>query len=163
MPINYNNLYLTYQPKLKTLISKQIKDQDYVEDLVQEVLLKVYRKLDTYNDKYSPSTWIYTIAFNTIKNYYKSLKDNITYAAEVYDNEHTELLADPESIMIAAETEDKYKLSLSQLDKIYLDTYIMREVDGMSIKDISSQLDVAEGTVKSRLNRAREYIKKNII
>lgn len=163
MTIDYNNIYNTYHPKLKTLVSKKIKDQGYVEDLVQEILLKVHRKLDTYDPKYSLSTWIYSIAFNTIKNYYKALKDNISYSAEVYDNDHTELLDDPESVMIAAEIEGKYLKSLSQLDDKFLDVYIMKEVDSMSDKDISTQLDVPLGTVKSRLNRAREYIKKEVL
>lgn len=163
MTIDYTNLYNTYQPKLKVLVNKQINDKDYVEDLVQEILLKVYSKLGTYDPKHKISTWIYTIAFNTIKDYYKSLKDTVSYSAELYDNEYTESLDNPESIILAAETEDKFNKSVSSLSKVYLDTYVMKEVDGMSIKDISSQLDIPEGTVKSRLKTARDYIKKEIL
>ena len=163
MTIDYNKIYKDFQPKLKTLVARQIKDKDYVEDLVQEVLLKVHRKLDTYDSQYSLSTWIYTIAFNTIKNYYKSLKDNISYSAEIYDNDHTELLIDPADVLIAAETSDKINTSLSKMGDTFIDTYVMKEVDGMSVKDISTQLNIPEGTVKSRLKRARDYIKKEIL
>lgn len=163
MSIDYNNLYITYQPKLKTRISNQIKDKDFVDDLVQEVLLKAHRKLDTYDSKYAISTWLYTISDNTVKNYYKSLKDNVSYSAEIYDNEHTELLDDPESMMIAAEKEDKYFKSLSALGDIYLEAYTMREVEGMSMDAIATKLGIPENTVKSRLKRARDYIKKEVL
>lgn len=163
MTLNYQDIYKEYQPKLRTLVSKKIKDKDYTDDLVQEILLKVYKNLDSYNPQYQLSTWIYTIAFNTLKNYYKSLRDNLTYAAEIYDNEHTELLDNPEGIMIAAETEAKFIKSLTALGENFVQMYMLKEVEGLSVKEIAAKHSIPEGTVKSRLKRARDYIKKEIL
>lgn len=161
--LDYNDIYKTYHPKLKVLFNKQVNDKDYIDDLIQETLIKVWKNLDSYNDKYSLSTWIYTIAFNTLKNYFKALKDHVSYSAEVYDNEYTVDLDDPQDILIAEEKEKQYLATLDQLDNNFLDVYIMKEVDQLSYKDISTQLGIPEGTVKSRLNRARDYIKKEMI
>jgi len=163
MSLYYEQIYKTYQPKLKTLFNKQLLDKDQTEDLVQETLLKVWNKLDTYNDKYSMSTWIYTIAFNTLKNYYSSIRTHVTYSAEIRDNDHTLSYDSPENILIAAEKEQDYINSVESLDDNFLQVYILKEVEGLSYKDISSQLNIPEGTVKSRLKRSRDYIKKEVL
>lgn len=159
---NFDDIYNTYQPKLIVLFNKQVRDKDYVEDLVQETLLKVWNKLDSFDDKYSMSTWVYTIAFNTLKNYYKSLKDNVSYSAEIYDNEHTIDPSDPADILSAEQQADVFKQAVGKLETNFLSVYTMREVDGMTYKGISEQLGIPEGTVKSRVKRARDYIKSEL-
>lgn len=160
---NYDEIYNKYYDKLIVLFNKQVKDKDYVEDLVQETLLKVWNNLDSYDSKYSMSTWVYTIGFNTLKNYFKSKsKESVSYCAEIFDNESTEDLNNPESIMIAAEQEDKYHDTLQSLEKNFLDVYVMKEIDNLSYKDISDQLGIPEGTAKSRLKRARDHIKQEL-
>jgi len=162
MSKEFDKIYNTYQPKLKTLFNKQLKDKDQTEDLVQETLLKVWKNLDTYNDKYTMSTWVYTIAFNTLKNYYSSIKTHITYSADVKDSENPLSFDSPENLMIAAEQEDSFLKAVGKLGDNFLEVYVLREVEGLSYKGISSQLNVSEGTVKSRLKRSRDYIKKEM-
>lgn len=162
--LDYNTIYSKYYPKLLTLFSKKVSDKDYVEDLLQETFLKVWNNLGSYDSRYSESTWIYTIGFNTLKNYFKSKNNEfISYTDTIYDNDSTEDLSDPEAIMIAAEQENTFLDTVKSLDKNFLDVYIMKEVDGLTYKEISTQLDIPEGTVKSRLNRARDYIKKEVL
>lgn len=158
MTIDYTEIYNTYKPKLKVLFNKQVKDKDEVEDLIQEVMIKVLNNLEAFDDTHQFSTWIYSIAFNTLKNYYRDSKHFVTYSKEIYDNEHTLSLDNPESIMISNEIEDNYFSLLNDLDQKYLDVYLFREVDSLSYKDIADKLDISVGSVKSRLHRAREYI-----
>lgn len=161
--LDYNTIYSTYYSKLLVLFKKQIKDKDEAEDLVQDTLLKIHENLSSYDDKYALATWVYSIAFNTLKNYYRKQKDFIQYSPEVYDNESTLSYTDPADILSAEETEASYLSALSDMDEKYLEVYAMKEVDGMSYKDIASALNVPEGTVKSRLNRARDFIKKGVL
>lgn len=157
---DYDNIYKTYQPKLKVFFNKQVKDKDIVDDLTQEVLFKVWSNLDTYDKAFNFSTWLYTIAFNHLKNYFKSLKDTVTYTNEPLELEQID---NPEDILIASETESTYYDSIDSLDKKFLECYTLREVEGLSYKEISSQLDIPEGTAKSRVKRARDHIKKEIL
>lgn len=160
--LDYNNIYNTYSPKLKVLFNKQVKDKDYVDDLVQDTLIKVWENIDKYDETYQLSTWIYTIAFNTLKNYYKSEKNHITYVPEVLDNDRTECFDNPQDILIAGETEKSFSDAINKLNESFLSVYVMKEVDGMSQKDIAAQLNIPLGTVKSRLKRARDYVKSQV-
>jgi len=162
MSIDFDKTYKTYQPKLLTMIRGRVKDRDSAEDLVQEVFIKVHRFSAYYDNKYSLSTWLYQITFNVLKNFYKAQKNFISYRSEVYDNEHTELLADPKDILIAAEVEAVLVGSINKLDSKYMNVYTLREVEGMTYKNIATHLGITEGCVKSRLKRARDFIAKEL-
>lgn len=160
--LDYNNIYNTYTPKLRVMFNKQVKDKDYIDDLIQDTMLKVWENLGSYNDSYQLSTWIYTIGFNTLKNYFRSNKDIISYSPTVYDNEYTEDPSDPQDILSAAQIESQFNSAVKSMEENYLDVYILKEVDGLTYQAISTQLDIPMGTVKSRLSRAKDHIKKSI-
>lgn len=161
--LDYNSIYNTYSPRLKVMFKKQVKDKDYIDDLVQETMLKVWSKLDTYDDKYQLSTWIYTIAFNTLKNYFKALKDHVVYKPEIYDSDATEDLASPEAILIADEQTKQFNKTIEELDDNFLSVYVLKEVDELTYQQIADQLSIPIGTVKSRVKRAKDHIKNQLI
>lgn len=163
--LDYNLVYNTYKPKLISLVSKQLKDKDSVEDIVQEVLLKVYTEQDKYDeDKYELSTWIYSICFNQLKNYFRTISRRLelTYVENVYDNDSTELLDNPQDIISSAETELKYYSLIENLNDTNLSAYVLKEIDGLTYKNISEMLGVSENTVKSRVKRTRDFISASL-
>ena len=161
----FKELYETYYPKLKTLFSKKIKDEQEVEDLIQDTMLRVHLKYDTYNSKYAMSTWLYAVANSVMNNHFRtrSRQPALSYAKELYDNIHTESFDSPENILISNEVTDIINKTLSKLSKEYLEAYQLKEVEGLSLKDISEQLDVPINTVKSRVKRARDSIKESLM
>lgn len=161
---DYLKLYNKYRPKLIKLFNNKVKDLDLSEDLAQDTLTRVYDKMDTYNDKYAMSTWIYSIAFNILADHFRSASrsPSLSFCKEVYDNEHTESTDSPENIAIAKEQEAKYDTILNNLNKDYLEAYTLKDITGMSYEDISSQLNVPINTVKSRVKRARDQIAKEL-
>lgn len=163
--IKYNELYETYAPKLKTLFSKKIIDEQEVEDLVQDTMLRVFEKLDTYDSKYAMTTWLYTVAYNVLYNHYrdKSKLTPLVFAKELYDNEHTESFDSPENILIAEQQQESITKTLTALTPEYLQVYQLKEIEGKSLNEIATQLSIPVNTVKSRLKRARDTIKVNLI
>ena len=69
----YNLLFARYNNKIQQIIYFHINDQSHVNDITQEVLIKVYRYLHYFKEKSQFSTWLYRITQNTIKNHYRSV------------------------------------------------------------------------------------------
>lgn len=161
----FKELYNTYYPKLKVLFSKKIKDEQEVEDVIQDTMLRVYNKFDTYDNKYAISTWLYTVANSVLNNHFrsKSRQPALSYAKELYDNEHTESFDSPENILISNEQKDIINKTLNKLSKDFLEVYQLKDVEGKSLKEISEQLGIPTNTVKSRLKRARDTIRGNLL
>lgn len=163
--IDYTELYKTYQPKLNKMFSNQIKDKDYVEDLTQETLLKVHKYLDKGGEvRYSLSTFIYSVAFNTLKNYYRSQSHlpQLFFSAELSDNPWTVSFDSPENMAIAEETNQKYAKALEGMQPQWIEAYTLKETDGLTLKQIAIQLDIPEGTAKSRYYRAKEFVTSKV-
>jgi len=159
--IDYTDLYKTYLPKLNKMFSNHIKDKDYVEDLSQETLLKVHRYLDKGGEiRHAVSTFVYSVANNTLKNYYRSQDSSpqLINAAELYDNERTELLDSPENILIAEEIKQVHDKTLDGMKEQWIEVYTLKEMDGLTHKEIAVQLDIPESTVKTRYYSAKEFL-----
>lgn len=162
---DYDLIYNTYKPKLTSLVNKQLKDKDSVEDIVQDVLTKVYLNQDKYDkDKFEISTWIYSICFNELKNYFRTLsrRPDLTYVETVKDNDSTVLLDNPQDIISSAETEAKYQSLLDNLSDNNLQAYSMKELDGHTYKYIAEKTGVSENTAKSRVKRTRDFISASL-
>jgi len=159
----FTDIYKDFKPKLLVMASKKIKDKQEVEDLVQDILLRIYNKYDTYDSsKAALNTWLYTVAFSVMNNHFKSKsrQPQLTHCKEVFDNEYTESFDSPENILIQ---EQKIKEIVSSADKLNSDfttAYQLKELGGLSYKEISEQLNIPIGTVKSRCKRASDVIKE---
>lgn len=156
--LTYEEIYKNFKDKLCLTISRKIKDKDEVEDLVQETLLKVYLNMDKYDDKYSISTWVYTIAFNVIHDYHRSLSkpQPFTTAEELYDN--TTSVDSPENILIAEQTKETINKTMDKLPAELKEVFQLKEVDGLKVKDVAKNLGIPENTVKTRVKRARDTV-----
>jgi len=163
MDKDFNKIYKEYYPKLKSYFKNKVRDVDLAEDFCQETLLKVWRKLDTYKEDSSKlSTWIYTVASNTLIDSFRVKKPHITYEEEILDNEHTEVTETPETQLISEQSENIISSALLKLDPMYLEVYKCREVYGMSTSLTASKLGLTEGCVKTRLKRAKDFLKDKV-
>lgn len=160
----YEDLYKTYYPKLKTLFSKKLSDEQEVEDLIQDTMLRVYEKLDTYDSKYAMSTWLYTVAYSVLYRHFRdnASKPNLSFSKEIYDNEHTESFDSPENILIAEQQQQTINKTLTALTPEYLQVYQLKDIEGKSLNAIATELSIPVNTVKSRLKRARDTIRVNL-
>ena len=157
----YRYLVERYQEKIRNLIFSIFSDSDIVDDLAQEVFIKVFEALPKFRFESSFYTWLYRIAVNksrdemrrrkvkrffTFQSLENSSKMNIeNMVSETFDDENT------------AEVLEK---ALGQIPEKFRLPIILKDVDGMSYDEIAETLNCEVGTVKSRLSRGRTMLKE---
>ncbi|WP_427854519.1 RNA polymerase sigma factor [Fervidobacterium islandicum] len=162
----YRYLYRTYAPKIGALV-KSFLGSDDIDDVIQEVFLRVYKGIKKFRGDSKLSTWIYKIAMNVCNNLYKKLKNNSILtdfeegsSDEEYNEYHYQLSSeeDIKEEFSAEIVSRKIKEALDKLSPEDRALLYMKEVDGLTYAEIGKILDKPEGTIKSKLH----YIKKQL-
>ena len=135
-----------------------VKDIHTAEDIFQEVFIKVNNKLSTFGGYSSIKTWIVRITINTCKDYLKSAYNRRVVPMMEYQEDAIISDSDYEQIE-KQDTSDLIKKSVLSLPAKYKDVVICIYFQDMSIAEAAKALNIAEGTVKSRLSRARSKLK----
>ncbi len=161
----FDLLVLKYQLRLSKLVSRFLRNQSDVPDVVQEAFIKAYRALPNFRGDSAFYTWIYRIAINTAKNHLvaqsrKSPANSIdVQEAEDYGaSEWLKEYASPEREALAAELEATIHQAMGELPSDLREAITLREIEGLSYEDIAAVMDCPIGTVRSRIFRAREAI-----
>ncbi|HMB98633.1 MAG TPA: sigma-70 family RNA polymerase sigma factor [Balneolaceae bacterium] len=165
----FNKLVSKYREQLHFHIGKMIRDREQVEDLVQEVFMKAFDNLESYNTQYAFSTWIYRIATNHTIDYLrkKKLKTlSINDPVTTKDGEMNVQLPDEnfetDRAIIRKQRKKMIESAISNLPEKYRDVIRMRHMEEMSYQEISDELDLPLGTVKAHIFRAREMLYKTL-
>ena len=130
-------------------------------DASQEVFIRVYRFLDTFNAESSFSTWLYRITINVCKDMLPlELEDeeNGTFVNEISDSTY-----DPVEIYERAELRQVIRTGIDALPETYKQIILLRDIAGLSYEEIADTLQIEIGTVKSRLSRARERLRNYLL
>jgi RNA polymerase sigma-70 factor (ECF subfamily) len=161
----FDLLVLKYQLRLSKLVSRFLRNQSDVPDVVQEAFIKAYRALPNFRGESAFYTWLYRIAINTAKNHLvaqsrKSPANSIDVQdAEDYGaSEWLKEFASPEREALASELEATIHQAMGDLPSDLREAITLREIEGLSYEDIASVMDCPIGTVRSRIFRAREAI-----
>jgi RNA polymerase sigma-70 factor (ECF subfamily) len=140
---------------------------DDAQDLTQEVFIKMYRTLNTYDaTKGAFMTWVTTITRNLLVDHFRKTKgDRLTDSLDSAPSEHedalplSEQIADrslpPDARVQSRETRQLVHQALQRLSPELREAVILRDLQDMDYRDIATALKVPEGTVKSRINRGR--------
>ena len=161
----FDLLVLKYQLRLSKLVSRFLRNQSDVPDVVQDAFIKAYRALPNFRGESAFYTWLYRIAINTAKNHLVSqsrkspansidVQDAEDYGASEWLKEY----ASPEREALAAELESTIYLAIDELPSDLREAITLREIEGLSYEDIAAVMDCPIGTVRSRIFRAREAI-----
>lgn len=161
----FDLLVLKYQQKVAGVVSRYLRDQADIQDVVQEAFIKAYRALPKFRGDSAFYTWVYRIAINTAKNYLVSKSrrppgsDVDAEVAEQLDvGECLQTRATPEDQLMMQEIESAVWEAINSLPDELRTAITLREIDGMSYEEISQAMDCPVGTVRSRIFRARETI-----
>jgi len=161
----FDLLVLKYQLRLSKLVSRFLRNQSDVPDVVQEAFIKAYRALPNFRGESAFYTWLYRIAINTAKNHLvaqsrKSPANSIDVQdAEDYGaSEWLKEYATPEREALATELETTINQAMGELPSDLREAITLREIEGLSYEDIAAVMDCPIGTVRSRIFRAREAI-----
>lgn len=165
----YDALLKRYQKGIYNMIYQMIRNREETEDLVQETFIKAFHSLDSYNDQFAFSTWLYKIAFNhCIDSIRKKKLKTLSLdkpvllkegkvAHQIRDDSHG-----PESDYIYQEKRKLIQETIESLPERYREAIVLRHREERSYEEISEILQIPLGTVKARIFRAREMLKKKL-
>jgi RNA polymerase sigma-70 factor, ECF subfamily len=160
----FTELVERYQTRLLNFIYRTIGDRERAEDLVQEVFIRVYRHLHRFDRTKKFSTWVYTIASNLAKNELRNRSRNPLVLFQTikanWDDEERPLqfedtTARPDDMFRRRHLRALVEETVARLPEHHRQVFVLRELEGKSYEEIAEITDCNLGTVKSRLNRAR--------
>jgi RNA polymerase sigma-70 factor (ECF subfamily) len=167
----YEVLITRFQQPVFNLISRLLNDQADACDITQEVFLKIFRKIDAFRGDSALKTWIYRIAVNEAYNYQRWFsrhrRQEIGLDADDGGNlGYQRTLSDPgRSPYECAEDRERHALveaALANLSPSFRAAVVLRDIEELSYEEIADVLQVALGTVKSRIMRGREALRKEL-
>jgi RNA polymerase sigma-70 factor (ECF subfamily) len=153
-----------YQTRLLNFVYRTISDRERGEDLVQEVFIRVYRHLHRFDRSKKFSTWVYTIASNLAKNELRNRSRNpLVFFQTIRKNwqdddrplQFEDSASRPDDLYRKRHLRELVESSVAQLPEHHRQVFILRELEGKSYEEIAEITGCNLGTVKSRLNRAR--------
>jgi RNA polymerase sigma-70 factor (ECF subfamily) len=155
-----------YQRKLARLLSRMIRDQSEIEDVVQESFIKAYRALPNFRGDSAFYTWLYRIGINTAKNHLVSLgrRPAVSTDIEIEDAENFDsgdelrTMETPETALMTKEIAQTVNDTVESLPEELRTAITLREIEGLSYEEIATIMSCPIGTVRSRIFRARETI-----
>lgn len=166
----FGQLVLTHQNKVYTLCVHLLGSREEAEDLAQEAFLKAWRSLDGFHGESSFATWMHRLTTNLCLDHLRkqTRRQSVSVVISLDDEEaplpepagHS---SDPQEELERAERNRALKRGVEALPEHYRRPLVMREVGGMSYQEIADGLGLDLGTVKSRIARAREALRKILL
>lgn len=161
----FEELVLKYEKTVYNLALRMVGDRDDAFDMTQEAFIKAYGSLSSFRGDSKFSVWIYRIATNVCLDFLrsKSRKQQVSLTVSDDDDEDAQLdipdpKADPEQQLIKKISMQSVEEGLKTLPDKQRQILVMRELGGMSYAEIGAALSLEEGTVKSRIFRARKRL-----
>ena len=170
----FNALVKQYERRIFGLLLRMIGRRDEAEDLAQEVFVQVFKAIGTFRGEAKLSTWIFRIAMNLSKNRTKYLarrradsQDSFAGPGEEVPihrarNSNMGIIDRPDELLSGVELEGIVERSIAELEPEFREVLILRDVEDMSYEEIAEITGLADGTVKSRIHRARLQLKQAV-
>lgn len=159
-----------YQTQIYNLCLRMTANTEDAADLTQEVFVKLWRYLDSFHFESAFSTWLYRMASNTCLDFLRAAKRRPQTSLTAEDADGEEQMLDvpdpaptPEDMVIATIEREQAQAAMERLAPEQRQILTLRVVNGLSYTEIGEILHLAEGTVKSRLARARESLRKKVL
>ncbi len=163
-PAAFPALATRYRRRLLHFVHRMIHDRERAEDLVQEALVRMHRHLHRFDPSRKFTTWVYTIASNLAKNELRNRARNPLVfpesATAAGETPRSLQLEDPSSrpdrVYQRRYLREAVERCIAGLPEHHREVFVLREMEGRSYEDIADITGCRLGTVKSRLNRARQ-------
>jgi RNA polymerase sigma-70 factor (ECF subfamily) len=164
----YEILIQRYQQPVYSLVCRLMNDPSDAPDIVQEVFLKVFRNIGAFRGNSSLKTWIYRIAVNEAYNhrrwFCRHQRQEVAFGVEEGAPNYAGGMTDPGRSPFEQtsdhETRALVEQALEKLNPKFRAAVVLRDIEDLRYEDIATVLDVSLGTVKSRIMRGREALRK---
>ena len=161
-------------PDIYALLYRLTEDPEEARDLTQETFLQAFRAVGNFRGDADLRTWLYRIAVNQARNrwrWWRRRRRNATVSLDATDAEHERPLAarladeqsvSPEEATLARERERILTQALRTLSRVYREVIVLRDIEGLSYEEVAATLEISVGTVKSRLSRGRNELRRRL-
>lgn len=150
----WNMMINSYSKLVYNIALNFFGERDIAQDVTQEIFIKIYHNLDKFREEKNLSSWIFTISRNYCIDYWRKNKKYFVNTQEL-DEKIGFGKPTPEENLITESEIEKLRKKISQLDPELRLILILRDIQDLSYRDIAEKFSIPEGTVKSRINRAR--------
>jgi RNA polymerase sigma-70 factor (ECF subfamily) len=165
----FEELVQLYKDKIYHLAYRMLGNKQEAEDAVQETFLRVYLNLAKYDETQKFSTWIFRIGTNLCIDRLRKKKPNYSLDAELPDGEggdwHSMLPSEdpsPEDQIVLSETQQQIRQAIEMMPDKYKSVVVLRYLQDLSLQEIGDVLDMPVTTVKTRVHRGREFLRKQL-
>jgi RNA polymerase sigma-70 factor (ECF subfamily) len=166
-----------YGPRIHQLAMRYMKNHEDAEEVTQDVLLKVHRKIDAFRGDAALSSWIYRITFNTAMS---RLRQHRAARVAAQDRDRSEALQEagglrartpkepadwsrmPDEQLMRAQLLEAFAAAVQELPEIYRAPVVLRDIQGLTTEEASVQLKLKDQTLKSRLHRGRLLLRERL-
>lgn len=167
----YEELIERFQTPVYNLICRLLDDPDEASDAVQEVFLKVFRNVLSFRNESSLKTWIYRIAVNEAHNQRRWFTRHRRKEVGLEDEEggwsYQDYVSDPGRSPLDLALDHEARLlvdeALGDVNPVYRTAVVLRDIEDLNYEEIAEVLQVSLGTVKSRILRGREALRKRLV
>jgi RNA polymerase sigma-70 factor (ECF subfamily) len=165
-----------YGPRIQQLAMRHMKNREDAEEVTQDVLLKVHRKIDAFRGDAALSSWIYRITFNTAMSRLRqdraaklaaqerdrvlSMQDSGEYIRA--PKEPADWSRMPDEHVMRAQLRVALAAAVRELPEIYRAPIVLRDIQGLTTEEASTQLKLKDQTLKSRLHRGRLMLRERL-
>ncbi len=169
--VAFSALVRTYERRVFALLVRMIGNPAEAEELAQEVFVQVFKAIGTFRGESKLSTWIYRIAVNLSKNRSKYLRVRHASKQEHLDGIDESLpqaaagaasvsvVERPDEAMAGRQVERIVRQAIMELEPTFRECLVLRDIEDLSYEEIEAITGLPEGTVKSRIHRARAQLK----
>jgi len=167
----FKELIEAHRDRVFNISYRMLSNREEAQDVAQEVFITVFKTIDTFREESKFSTWLYRVTVNHCKN-------RIKYLARRHDRDRDELdentretngaiatpvrAPQPDRALEGAQIEVLLEAAIKTLDDDQREVVVLRDIEELSIEEICQITGLADGTVKSRLHRARLALRKKL-
>lgn len=173
-PAAFDELVRRFQDRVFNIAFRMLREREVAEEIAQDVFVSVYQHIEGFQGNSKFSTWLFRVVANHCHNKSKYLRrrkhkqqDSIDAPIEGEDGELKRELPDdpgrsPEELATRRKMNEAIQEAISHLDEDHRVIVLLRDVEDMSYEEIGEVLGLPEGTVKSRLHRARNELRARL-
>ena len=170
----FNELVQLYEARVFRLVLRMLGRRDEAEDMAQEVFVQIFKAVGTFRGDSKLSTWIYRVSVNLCKNRMKYLsrrhadgEDELEPVAERASLDEAKGVtfgdvAQPDRMVEGYQMEQVVQRCIAELEPDFREVLILRDLEDLSYEELSEITGLPDGTVKSRLHRARSMLKASV-
>jgi RNA polymerase sigma-70 factor, ECF subfamily len=168
----FRELIDSHRDRVFNITFRMLGNRSEAEDVAQEVFITVFKTIESFREEAKFSTWLYRVTVNQCKNRIKYLARRHTQTREELDDStdtngvNSAIAAPPPSApdraLEGAQMEKLLEAAIAGLDEEHREVVVLRDVEDLSIEEICEITGLPDGTVKSRLHRARKELRKKL-